>query len=504
VERRRRLYLAASLIVILGAGATATCQGVAYWHSLDLPHSPLDCVHARAEPANARLARRVVLVIVDGLREDRAHDLPALDALRARGASRMVASSFPTVSIPQYWAMLSGVDPAASGARTNNYRHVAWPLDSVLGDARDAGLTVAAVGEDTEPWYAPALGPMFRFAHFGEDYEAELVRALDAGADFTIVIEDAVDKAGHGGDGSGESYRAGALAADRALAALAAHLDFTKDTLVVTADHGHRDDGGHGGDEPEVMTVPLVAAGAGILPGKFAPARLVDVAPTLATLLGLPPPAASRGQPLVDMLAMPPRTAQVLLARTAQHHVFVENVLDRAMGYARAHDAAMRGLRVALLLSLGTLLVLGIRKAGAGWRDLGIAAAYLAAFVLAFHLAGGRVSLSSARTGGFFARVLVIAFFAAGIVWFAIARRVPRRFPALLLATAALAATPWFVSLAVVGTTGGLILPPPTWTAMGAWAGIPLICFGPWALADVIVVFATTTTRSGAGAGDLR
>ena len=492
VERRKRIYLAISLIVILGAGATATCQGVAYWHSLDLPHSPLERVHKRTAAANQRLARRVVLVIVDGLREDRAHDLPALDALRARGASRMLASSFPTVSIPQYWAMLSGVDPAASGARTNGYRHVAWPMDSVMGDARDAGMSVAAVGADTEPWYAPALGPMFRFAQFGEGYEDELVRALDGGADFTIVVEDAVDRAGHDGDGGGKSYHAAALAADRALAAIASHLDFSKDALVVTADHGHRDDGGHGGDEPEVMTVPLVAAGAGIQPGRFANARLVDVAPTLAALLGLPSPAASRGQPLVDMLAIQPRTAQVLLARTAQHHMFVERVLSRAMSHAEAHEAVLRALRFALLVSLGTLLILGIRAAGAGWRDLGIAAAYLAAFVLAFYIAGGRVSLSSARTGGFFARVLVIAFFAAGMVWFAIARRVRRRFPSLLLATAALAAAPWFISLAMVGATGGLVLAPPTWTAMGAWAGIPLICFGPWALADVIVVFATS------------
>lgn len=492
MERSRRIYLAISLIIILGAGATATCQGVAYWHSLDLPHSPLERVHKRTAPVNRRLARRVVLVILDGLRADRARDLPALDALRARGASRLVTSSFPTVSIPQYWAMLSGVDPAASGARTNGYRHVAWPLDSVLNDARDAGMTVAAVGADTEPWYAPALGPMFRFARFGDDYEAELSRALDAGADFTIVVEDAVDRAGHDGDGGGESYRAAALAADRALGALAARLDFARDALVVTADHGHRDDGGHGGDEPEVMTVPLVAAGAGIVPGEFESARLVDVAPTLAALLGLPAPAASRGQPLVDMLSLEAHDARVLLARTAQHQRFIERVLSRAMTHAEAHDAVLRGLRMALLISLGTLLVLGIRAAGAGWRDLGIAAIYLAAFVGAFHLAGGRVSLSSARTGGFFARVLVIAFFAAGMVWFAIARRVPRRFPALLLATAALAAAPWFISLTMVGATGGLVLAPPTWTAMGAWAGIPLICFGPWAAADVIVVFATS------------
>src|SRR5262249_22909208 len=251
------------------------------------------------------------------------------------------------------------------------YRHVAWPLDSVIGDARTAGMTVAAVGPDTEPWYAPALGPMFRFARFGADYEAELVRALDAEADLTIVVEDAVDRAGHAGVGGGEAARAAARPADRALGALGARLDYTKDVIVVPADHGHRDDGGHGGDEPEVMTVPLVAAGAGIRPGRFASAHLVDVAPTLAALLGLPAPAACRGQPLVDMLAISPGAASTLLERTAQHRMIVERILARALGHAEGRDAVLRGLRLAALFVGGILLVLGIRRAGAGWRDLG-------------------------------------------------------------------------------------------------------------------------------------
>src|SRR5262249_44329003 len=65
---RKSVFLAAALLVILGAGAAATCQGIAFWHSLDLPHSPLENVRARMAPVTGRLARRVVLVILDGLR----------------------------------------------------------------------------------------------------------------------------------------------------------------------------------------------------------------------------------------------------------------------------------------------------------------------------------------------------------------------------------------------------------------------------------------------------
>src|SRR5262249_25044712 len=107
---RRRWLILGSLVVTLGAGALAIHQGLGFWHSLDLAHTPLELLSARPAPAHGRLARRLVLVILDGLRADRTSGMPVLDGLRARGASRELAVSFPTVSIPQYWAMLSGVE----------------------------------------------------------------------------------------------------------------------------------------------------------------------------------------------------------------------------------------------------------------------------------------------------------------------------------------------------------------------------------------------------------
>ena len=38
-------------------------------------------------------------------------------------------------------------------------------------------------------------------------------------------------------------------------------------TIVVVTDHGHLDEGGHGGREPEVATAWAAAAGPGIRPG---------------------------------------------------------------------------------------------------------------------------------------------------------------------------------------------------------------------------------------------
>src|SRR6185437_14797849 len=54
------------------------------------------------DPHTPRLARRVFLVIIDGLRLDKSHDLPLLDALRRRGVDAKASSHYPTWSRPNY------------------------------------------------------------------------------------------------------------------------------------------------------------------------------------------------------------------------------------------------------------------------------------------------------------------------------------------------------------------------------------------------------------------
>ena len=51
------------------------------------------------------------------------------------------------------------------------------------------------------------------------------------------------------------------------LEAIGHALDLTRDTIVITSDHGHIDAGGHGGDETVVITEPFVLAGAGVKGG---------------------------------------------------------------------------------------------------------------------------------------------------------------------------------------------------------------------------------------------
>ena len=111
----------------------------------------------------------------------------------------------------------------------------------------------------------------------------------------SFVYLSAVDAAGHI-TGAGPVYRAAAQAADqrvgRLLTAVRSRPHGENWTIVVLTDHGHLDQGGHGGREPEVTTAWAAAAGPGIGPG--APpliTRQVQVAPlVLAALAALADP----------------------------------------------------------------------------------------------------------------------------------------------------------------------------------------------------------------------
>ncbi len=108
----------------------------------------------------------------------------------------------------------------------------------------------------------------------------------------SFVYLGAVDIYGHV-TGAGGRYRAQALAADARVGRLVAAVrsrpghDQESWTIVAVTDHGHLDQGGHGGREPEVVTAWAAAAGPGIDPAVPPPVtRQADIAPLVLAALG--------------------------------------------------------------------------------------------------------------------------------------------------------------------------------------------------------------------------
>ena len=115
------------------------------------------------------------------------------------------------------------------------------------------------------------------------------------------------------------NWDAAAARVDDLLREITATLDLSRDTLFICSDHGQVDAGGHGGNEQVVLREPFVLLGAGIRPGAYQPVQMVDIAPTLAAILGLNLPASTQGQVRTEMLALTePQVAAVAAAQAAQ------------------------------------------------------------------------------------------------------------------------------------------------------------------------------------------
>ena len=308
-RRRRGLAWLAGLAIAVAIAFTLTLKR-------DRPRAP---VSSPAPPPN------VLLVTVDTLRPDALgwvggrNATPHIDRLAA-GAFRFPAAVAPVpLTLPSHAAVMTGLFPRRLGLRDNGqvlgpgpptlaealkargYATAAfvsgYPLDSVFGldrgfDVYDDALAPGGDGEleraadatlaAAQGWLATAPTPRFAWVHFYDPhYPYE-------------------PPAAHRRPGPRGAYDGEVAYVDSAVGRLAAAFDTDTghDTLVVfAADHGEslgeHGEGTHGFFiYDSTVVVPLffrwpghIAAGS-----SAAAARLVDVAPTLLDLLGIPAP----------------------------------------------------------------------------------------------------------------------------------------------------------------------------------------------------------------------
>jgi hypothetical protein len=333
---------------------------------------------------------------------------------------------------------MTGVPPRDSGVRSNENLRVAG-LDDVARRVRAAGLRTAVVSTCVDWW--PRLFPgSFHEARVTTETEvrAEAER-LGADAAFTVVHLCRVDHAGHASGARSAAYTAAAAEADRLTAELARAPAWAGANVVVTADHGHRDRGGHGGAEPEVRASFLAAAGPTVARGaRVADARSVDVAPTLAAWLGVPSPAAATGRTLVEVMGLDARAAQAFAAEDARRQARV------AEATLPADDDPSRGWQIGRGAAVALLLLWLAIRARRHPRAVAGGAAALFVILAAFWLAFGAPSFSAARTGSVWVWALASIAFVVAAAAFAmvlhrrearggvVATLVPLSLPALL------------------------------------------------------------------------
>lgn len=451
----RRMVAGVACLAVAGLSftwATAIMDSL-YDYRAPLSATTADMARRAPErtPPTPALARKVVMVLVDGLRVDTAANsavMPFLAELRSKGASATVHSRTPSYSVPSWTVLLTGAWPDRHGAPVMNptdpTTSPVWPVDNLFSAARDAGRRTGLAGTD---WFRP-LVPVTALSvtHFVHDEtDAADQESTDAAvamvrgdtADFVLLHLNEVDHAGHhAGGGTSVGWMNAARKVDDRLAQVARALDLTQDALLVVSDHGHLDQGGHGGPEDIVVTEPFVLVGAGVRPGAGPDIMQADVAPTLALLVGTRVLDAAQGEAAVSMLQLNDSGRAALgAAQVAQQerlvtryqgdlHLIPQSVGDLASveGGAAVRSATQAGQDAQAQVTgmkLGwdragraaTLVLLALAGLAATiawvgrWRRTGLwalagAAAYLLVWQAYWKVTGKTYSLSSVMSAG--------------------------------------------------------------------------------------------------------
>jgi hypothetical protein len=265
--------------------------------------------------------RRVVLVVLDGLRPDAidAFSMSHVHALELSGAStRSARTVLPSVTAAAMGSLFSGVPPKTHGFVTDRFHlprptGAVHPLPAVL---RDAGMITSAFLAQPPVLYrllARALAERLGVSspHFVGQAAHEIVGAardtLRTQRTGLIVLHlpDA-DQAGHAHGWMSAQYASAARRLDEATGVISEQaLDGgAADTLlIVCADHGG---GGavsndHDSAHPLDCTIPIVMAGAGVLAGSaLLDATLLDIPATILAALRVQCPESYTGRALIE------------------------------------------------------------------------------------------------------------------------------------------------------------------------------------------------------------
>lgn len=272
-----------------------------------------------------RLIRRVIVVVLDGLRPDAidTFDLATLRGLASRHAhTRSATTVAPSVTAAAMGSLLTGVSPERHGLTSDRFhiprsRGPIAPLPRLLGEA--GYLTTACMASVPLLYRRIARGLARRLGVARPSFDGtgahEILHAarpwLTAQRSGLLLFHwpDA-DRAGHAAGWMQPEYGRAARTMDDALGRL---LDLTgvehdpSTVLIALADHGGggvnpRD---HDSAHPLDGTIPIVVAGGAVEPGPLRDdASILDVPATVLWALGIARPPVYEGRALVEAFGL--------------------------------------------------------------------------------------------------------------------------------------------------------------------------------------------------------
>ena len=235
------------------------------------------------------MKNKVILISIDGMRPDGMQTCgnDYVKELEKECAYTYSASSMlPSVTFPCHFSMTHSVTPQRHGILTNTYVPQVRPVVGIFEKISACG-GVSSMFYGWEPLRDICLPGTLRFSVYMNSYMKdstdtaltdEAIRNIEENRpDFVFLyMVETDEKGGHDNGWMSEEY-----------------------SVIIMADHGGHGRS-HGTEMPEDMIIPLFFRGKEFLPGEISrELSLLDIAPTIARIMGIEPETEWEGKSVI-------------------------------------------------------------------------------------------------------------------------------------------------------------------------------------------------------------
>ena len=257
------------------------------------------------------MENKVILISIDGMRSDglKACGNPYVNELERLCYYTYNARSMePSVTFPCHFSMTHSVTPQRHGILTNTYVPQVRPVKGIFEKVKESG-GVCAMFYGWEPLRDICLPGALKFATYINAYmqesgdtaltdECEKI-LTERKPDFAFLyMVETDEKGGHDNGWMSKEYlKRISIAIDNVKRIIENFGD--EYSVIIMADHGGHDRS-HGSTMPEDMTIPLFFYGKNFPKDEIIEddISLLEIAPTIAKLLGISPEPEWEGKPV--------------------------------------------------------------------------------------------------------------------------------------------------------------------------------------------------------------
>ncbi len=255
---------------------------------------------------------KVLLILSDGVRPDSFGPVAGIsdysNALLEHSWYCMKTQTvMPSVTLPCHMSLFHSVPPQRHGILSNTYVPQVRPVRGLYEVLKAAGKKTGIVYDWEElrdlsrpDSLANAIfmsGHVYDYWNTCEKLTERAIEYINSDSpDFVFYYYGLTDAVGHGSGWMSEEYMKAVSKVWSLIGKLTSSIDGY--TVIFTADHGGHDRS-HGTEMPEDMTIPLIISDPSLEKKEMGSASILDIAPTIAAILGAQPDSEWEGKNLL-------------------------------------------------------------------------------------------------------------------------------------------------------------------------------------------------------------